>query len=297
MQNNLLLKFIVIIFSILLWYQLVLMQEQVSEIEVPIKLLNLSEDLIFDESSKQTFPIKIRANGMDLLFFKLSNSYFEIDASNLKYGKNFIKLDDYMLHYSERVDLEVISIDNTNRHIINIDKIITSFKPINIIYASQKDQEYFVKNKIITGKNKIELTGPKSIIDTLKSIDTEPANRKDVKDGKISLKLTSKFDYIGMDKDFINLQVSRTQTVIRTISLIPISYPEDENITIIPQKVSIMVSGPKEIVNKLNKHSISATLDYNKLLNNKTAKVNFQLPVGVNLLEYTPNRIQIIEND
>ncbi|MCK4956854.1 MAG: hypothetical protein KAS49_04410, partial [Candidatus Cloacimonetes bacterium] len=112
-----------------------------------------------------------------------------------------------------------------------------------------------------------------------------------------TLKLLLPTDKVSLSKDSINLEVSRTKMIIRTITLIPIKYPESENITIIPQKVSVMVSGPIEIINKLTQKSIKAKLNYNKLLNNKTANVSFILPPGVKLLEYTPNKIQIIEND
>ena len=100
-----------------------------------------------------------------------------------------------------------------------------------------------------------------------------------------------------MEQENIVLEISKTEMKIRTISLIPIKYPEHDNITIIPQKISVMVSGHKEIIEKINQRSIEATLDDSNLLNSSTRKVKIKLPTGVNLLEYTPNKIQIIKND
>ncbi|MFO7896831.1 MAG: CdaR family protein [Candidatus Cloacimonadales bacterium] len=297
MKNNLLLKFIVLLFAILLWYQLVLVKEQTVVLDIPAKLINLDSDLIYDENSNSEIEIKIKANGMDLLFLKLADAYLEIDAKNLKYGKNFIKLSAAMFQYPERLALEILNIENSQRHVISIDRIVTAFKPIKITFATPKDEEYFISNKLLSDEKRIAVSGAQSVVDSLQFIATEPASRKSVKDGKISLKLIAQDDNITIEKDNINLEISRSETAIRTISLIPISYSESDNITIIPQKVSVMVSGPKEIINNLNLRSIKAELDYNNLLNSKNAKVNFELPPGVNLLEYTPNKIQVLENE
>ncbi len=297
MKKNLLLKFLVLLFAILLWYQQILMQEQITEMNIPIKLLNLPHNLIIDSNSISEFSIKLKASGMDILFLKMSDSYLEIDATKLKYGKNRIKLTNNNFHYPERLDISILHIGNEVRPIITMDKIVTSSKPIDIIFASAKDEEYFIKNKILINNDRIEISGPKSILDTIKIVHTEPAFKKMVKNNSITLKLLLPTDKVSLSKDSINLEVSRTKMIIRTITLIPIKYPESENITIIPQKVSVMVSGPIEIINKLTQKSIKAKLNYNKLLNNKTANVSFILPPGVKLLEYTPNKIQIIEND
>lgn len=273
------------------------MQEQITEMNIPIKLLNLPHNLIIDSNSISEFSIKLKASGMDILFLKMSDSYLEIDATKLKYGKNRIKLTNNNFHYPERLDISILHIGNEVRPIITMDKIVTSSKPIDIIFASAKDEEYFIKNKILINNDRIEISGPKSILDTIKVVHTEPAFKKMVKNNSITLKLLLPTDKVSLSKDSINLEVSRTKMIIRTITLIPIKYPESENITIIPQKVSVMVSGPIEIINKLTQKSIKAKLNYNKLLNNKTANVSFILPPGVKLLEYTPNKIQIIEND
>jgi YbbR domain-containing protein len=297
MENNLLLKFVVILLAILLWYQLVLMKEQTVVLDIPLELENLATDLIYDESNNSEIEMKIKANGMDLLFLKLSDAYLQIDASNLKYGKNFIKLSESMFQYPERLALEILNIENSQRHIISIDRIVKAFKPIKVEFDSAEDRAFFVNNKLLSEDKRVEISGPQSLVDTLQFITTEPATSKAVTDGKIALRFVNPNENITIEKDLIYLEISRSETAIRTITLIPINYSESDNITIIPQKVSVMISGPKEIINDLNQRSITAKLDYNRLLNSKHAKVDFELPPGVNLLEYTPNRIQVIEND
>ena len=85
--------------------------------------------------------------------------------------------------------------------------------------------------------------------------------------------------------------------ITRTISLIPIKYPENLNISIIPQNVSAMISGPEDIVSKLDNKIIIAYLNESKIKKNNFVQVDFDFPAGVKLIEYTPHKIQIIHNE
>ena len=142
MENNLLLKFVVLIFSILLWYQLVLVQEHVTEIDLPVKLENLPDKLIFYNEGNKTIPIKVKASGMDIIFLKLSDSHFLINAENFKYGKNIISLKEDFIKAPKRSSYKIISLGNSKRQILDIDKLETSYKPIKLSYASTKDEKF-----------------------------------------------------------------------------------------------------------------------------------------------------------
>lgn len=115
-------------------------------------------------------------------------------------------------------------------------------------------------------------------------------------DGKLTMSLISPDPKIELSQEKISFEITNTKIIQKTISLIPIKYPETENITIIPQKVSVMVSGPKEIVEQLNFNSIIANLNLSTL-KKEFASVSFEAPSGVKIIEYTPLRIQVIQND
>jgi len=146
------------------------------------------------------------------------------------------------------------------------------------------------------------VNGPKSIIDQLEKINTEKINQKMLKDGKINVNLIVPDPRIRFIKNKITLEVTVTKQIERTISLIPIHYPLDMGITIIPQKISIMILGPQDIINKVEKRSIHAFINEETLKKLKSgesifAPVEFTVPTGVKLVEYTPQQIQISKND
>ena len=117
-----------------------------------------------------------------------------------------------------------------------------------------------------------------------------------IKDGRLLVELISPNPKIEFLQTEVEFEITNTKTIRRTISLIPIKYPETENITIIPQKVSVMVDGPKEIVEQLDENKIIANLN-TSILNRDFATVSFKVPSGVKIIEYTPQKIQVIQND
>ncbi len=294
MGKNLLIKILVLIIAVLLWMQFTLMKIHEEEIPISIKLVNKPHDLVFEEELPE-IPVHIRAKGMDILFLKLSKAHFEIDAENFKYGKNKLKFTEKNLIYSHRLQLEVLNIDKSGNLNVSMDKLVEKNKAIEIQYASAKDEEFFIENKITNTQQRVTVRGPLAILNAIKTIQTEPISKKMVNDGKLSVWLITPDAKAELLKDRIVFEVTQTKIINRTISLIPIKFPETENISIIPQKVSIMVRGPKEIVEKLDNTSIIANINLAKVRKGFT-EVKFEVPAGVRIIEYTPKKIQVIEN-
>jgi len=179
---------------------------------------------------------------------------------------------------------------------VSMDKLVEKKKPINIQYASAKDEEFFIENKIINTQQRVTIKGPLAIISEIKNIKTQKISKKMVVNNKLNVSLINPHENIQLLKDIVVLEITQTKIVNKTISLIPIKFPESENITIIPQKVSVMVRGPEELVEKLDINTITANLELGKIRKNFT-DVSFELPSGIKIVEFTPKKIQVIRNE
>ena len=296
MKNNTTIKFLVLFIAVVLWFHQVLIKTHSLEINIPIKLINTPEKLIPDSSKLPVVTVEISAKGKDILLFHFSKKSFNIDTSHFRYGKNQIVPKADQLVYSNKIKLKINSIDKTDDFFINMDKLIEISKPIKIQHASAKDEEFFVKNKVKNANKKITIKGPRALINDIEYIFTKKISSKMIKDGRLLVELISPNPKIEFLQTEVEFEITNTKTIRRTISLIPIKYPETENITIIPQKVSVMVDGPKEIVEQLDENKIIANLN-TSILNRDFATVSFKVPSGVKIIEYTPQKIQVIQND
>ncbi|MCF7858108.1 MAG: hypothetical protein K9N07_02115 [Candidatus Cloacimonetes bacterium] len=296
MKNNIWIKLIVVLLAIFFWFHQILIKQHTINVNIPLKLLATPENLVLDYPRLPNITANITALGKDILVFNLSKKYFLVDAANFRYGKNPIDLVEDQLDYSENIKLQVNSILTPDDFYINMDKLVERQKLLEVQYKSVNDEEFFIKNKIKDPNRKVTVKGPLALINKIDHIKTKEISNKMIVDGKITIELVSPDAKIELEQNVVEFEITNTKIVQRTISLIPIKYPEDKNISIIPQKVSVMVSGPKEIVEELNVNSIMATLNTSNL-NKDFTNVTFKLPTGIKILEYTPQNIQIIRNE
>ncbi|MCD6176544.1 MAG: YbbR-like domain-containing protein [Candidatus Cloacimonetes bacterium] len=289
-------KLLVLFIAIVLWVHQIMLKTHTLEINIPMKLIETPQNLIPDSFRLPEVTVEISATGKDLFLFQISKKFFQIDTSHFRYGKNQIALKPDQLIYSDKIKLNINSINKTEDFFINMDKLVERTKPLKIQYSSTNEEEFFLKNKIKNANRKITLKGPLALLNEVEQIFTKKISSKMIVDGKLTVELISPDPKIDLFQDSIEFEITNTKIVHKTISLIPIKYPETENITIIPQKVSVMVSGPKEIMEKLNTNSIIANLNISNLKKD-FANVSFEIPAGVKIIEYTPQKIQVIQND
>lgn len=296
MKKNISIKLLVLFIAILLWLHQILIKTHSIEVNIPIKLINTPQNLIPDSSRLPEVTVNISATGKDILLFQLSKKYFHLDTSHFRYGKNQIDPNIDQIIYSDKIDININSIDKSEDFFINMDKLVERTKPLKIQYVSANDEEFFIKNKVKNANRKITIKGPLALLNNVEFILTNNISNKMIVDGKLTVELISPDPKIELLQEKIEFEITNTKIIQRTISLIPIKFPETENITIIPQKVSVMVSGPKEIVEQLNTNSIIANLN-TTILKKDFASVTFEVPAGVKIIEYTPQKIQVIQND
>lgn len=302
MKKNLFIKILVVFLAILLWIQQSLLKSHTDELTIPVRFVNISTNLVLLDDEIPMIPVTLEGRGLDFFILKLSNVYFEINAKNFIYGQNHYQIKESNIRNLSRMKISIDRKNLENKTSINLDKIIEAKKSIEILYASAKDEEFFIQNKIINSLQKVKVKGPKSLLDSIKRIKTEKISSKKIKDGKLTAQLIDPDPRVQLIKNTVVLEITHIKLINRTISLIPITYPLDQEITIIPQKVSIMIRGPKEIVDILEKSSVEAYIDLKDIKKIQTGKsisvdVNFDLPSGIQLIDYTPRKIKILKND
>ena len=296
MKNNLLIKVLVLLIAIFLWAQQILLRTHTVVLDVPIQLLNIPTDLAIEQIELPKIPVKVRGKGLDIISANISKVTIDVDASNFLYGKNRIRFGEKNFNYSDKIKLFIVEMQDDSNFQVSMDKLVEKKKPINIQYASAKDEEFFIENKIINTQQRVTIKGPLAIISEIKNIKTQKISKKMVVNNKLNVSLINPHENIQLLKDIVVLEITQTKIVNKTISLIPIKFPESENITIIPQKVSVMVRGPEELVEKLDINTITANLELGKIRKNFT-DVSFELPSGIKIVEFTPKKIQVIRNE
>ncbi len=297
MKKNLSLKILVLIVSMLIWMQQMFLKNHTQKIFVPILFENIPEDLIVMNDDNLNISLSLEGRGMDILFFKIAQPLNKLKAEELHDGKIIILVHEENVEFPQRIKIDLKAMNYRGFDWIMLDRLVTKTKPIQLKYASTKDEDFFYKNKILTNEVKVKLKGPLSLLNEIKKIETQKISKKMLRDGKVKVSLIKPVGKVEFENNDIVFDVLQKKIITKTISLIPVKFPINENISIIPQKVSIMVRGPEDIVNKLDKRKISAHIEINKAKSNDFVDIKFDIPTGVKLIDHTPQKIQIIRND
>lgn len=297
MKSDTIAKIIVLLITIVLWMHVNLTKEQTTEMAVPIMLQDLPVDLVYDSAQPLSIPLQLTGSGFDLVITRLNDHLFRVPAAGMHYGDNEIVVSREQLVVPDIVTLKLNFGADGNKRKIFLDKIVTESRGVELNYASTKDEEYFIRNRIGNSNQNITITGPDRVVSQIKRIQTTPISRKMIDDGSFAVTLLQPDSRVTMDKNAISLTVVTSKQVNRTFSLIPVVYPHDLNISIIPQKVSAMVRGPEEVVDEMTVNSLKARLNTSQMWISNSGTVDFDLPAGVKLIEYTPKKIQIQKNE
>lgn len=297
MKKNITIKVVVLMVAIILWLHFTLVRTHEQEYEVPIVLTALDSGYAVMNEDDLYVPVTIKAKGIELLALKFSETQCIINAGNFKPGENPVYISHENFFFPERLNIELRRVHDIKDKAIVIDELITELIPVSIEYASAEDEEYFVNNTMADVRIDIEVSGPSEILKDIDYIRTKPASKDMFQAGTATIELINPHPKIKLTRNHINIDMVETKIVNRTISLIPVDFPHHLNINILPQKVSVLISGPADIVHNVTINDIKAEIVEEDIIHEDYADIHFELPAGVKLVEYTPQRIQILRNE
>ncbi|OPX28539.1 MAG: hypothetical protein B1H06_03100 [Candidatus Cloacimonas sp. 4484_143] len=154
-------------------------------------------------------PVKVRGKGLDIISANISKVTIDVDASNFLYGKNRIRFDEKNINYSDRIHLFIVEMQDDSNLQVSMDKLVEKKKPISIQFASAKDEEFFIENKIINTQQRVTLKGPLALVSEIKNIKTQKISKKMVVDNKLNVSLINPHENIQLLKDTIVLEITQ----------------------------------------------------------------------------------------
>ncbi len=319
MGKNLFLKIFALAIAVFLWAQQELMKEQTIHFRVPVKLRDIPQDMILVGMNQDEIQIEIEGKGYDLFKLKVqqffqgnntslqasegNNAYISIDAQRFSEGSNTVRVTREDLYVPVKMRKEMRSdkmqFDFEEWLEIRLDKVITVKKPVELIFASADDRAYFNEKNMIINISRVDVKGPQKLLKSVDRISTEPISKRMVKDYIATVSLVSPDPSVKLLADKIKIDISTAQYVTVTIPLIPIFNPRSSEFEIMPQKVSALVRGRKDMLDEMDGEELNPFVNLEGVKTGDELKIEFNPPADVKIIEFTPERIQVrkIETD
>lgn len=281
--------------SIFLWMQLQLTKSHTQIIDIPVKIINVPQDNYIVDQSDNVIPIEFRGKGINLIKAIFDKPMVVIDVKKYNDYENKLQINEDMLVYTEKNDIAFQSIDGNSIFEFKIDKFQEDAKTIFLNYKSAEDREYFLKNEVSITPQKVQVFGPGAELREIKAIYSKPISVSDLSKGKLEIELL-KPENVQLHTQTVVVQVEESEIVEKYLTLIPITIPQDFEKTIVPQKVSVLIKGPQKIIKNIEASDIIARLKKG-FLDKEYADIDFKLPENIELIDYSPEKVRIIENE
>ena len=314
--NNKFLTYLVfILIAVAIWYLNALNKDYTADIKLAVKYTDLPDDKVLANNPPQHLFLTVNAQGFTLLKYQLGLilSPISLEASyNTLRRTNSAPKGEYFLT-SQSVFNRVFAQLSSDVNLRNVapDTLYFIFSEtirkeiaVKPIVQLQLEKGFLPKGKMRVKPEKIIVTGPKTLIDTMQYVYTQTKTFKKLKDTlrvSIELQAVHQLRYSENEVKIIQAIERHTEANI-TVPIEPINMPDNLTMKLFPGTtiVSCMVS----IVDyeKLEPYMFRAVVDYNSVkdaMDNQTkAKVLIlRTPDYVSEVKHHPENVDfIIEN-
>lgn len=310
-QKKLTVFCVCIFLSIFFWFLSVFAKYYNDIIEVSATYINLPTNKVVANDLPEKIKLKIRAQGFDLLKYKLFKFPIEveIDAKLMnvigteKSSKSFITAASLFQSVASKInpDFELVEIQ-PDTIFLRFDAMLSKKIPIRLNTLLKTEKQFFLSDSIKLFPDSITVSGPKSIIDTIKYLYTEHFEKEHIKNSEeflvpISVPNASKHLLLSSQKVSVTIHVTKYTEGNFNIPIEVINLPENYTYETYPSEVSIYFKVSLDNYEKVSPNLFKLTIDYQKpgnLLDNNAKIEVTQAPDFVVVSRIVPSTVEFI---
>lgn len=290
--NNGLQKRKVKIFSLLLlcsglaWFVSNLSEQYTSTTSYNLDYVNVPDSLLFKGSSKEELQVRLKSSGFQFLRNNFSPRVIQLDLSFIKKrgSKYYLPQESCIRQIEGQLpsSISLVDLDNTDTLYFALYKLYSKKVPVISRMRIDYAQNYMLDGAIGMKPQHVTIFGPKSEIDTIRSVRTSTVNKKDVKND-FSVKLPLLKPKTLLDTRFSSNEVEISGKVARfseKILEVPVevtNLEEDMEIKTFPNKISVLCKGKIESLKNVKATDFRVVADYNTVKDTKSSMITLKL--------------------
>ena len=264
--TNLRTKIMALVLAGICWF--FVRTDQVMEVDFTFPLvvdMDETPDMVLLEAPPKSVDVRLRGRGRSLLWFALTSSgeyILKPDPRNVSHSVSTKNL-----RLRRASDLAVQSIFPSFIQ-LEMDYISSISLPVLLDGLVEPAEDYLLTDGPVISPERVEVSGPAGILDTLKVVQTVRVERlrqrRDVSEA-VSLRLP--WPTLRLSPESISLKARIERISQRRFTQIPLEVlglPDSMDIQ--PRSFSITVIGGERQLEMINSGDVHARVDYNKLL-------------------------------
>lgn len=304
---------ICLLISVSIWLLIKMSKDYSSDIPFEINFVNPPSDQIITKAFDSVVYLKIDSRGFDLLteIYLKKKKPLIIDLQNVQIYNTSSSYGSYILSASV-----LNQIRNQNEFPNSIRKILPDTLYLNLEKTMSKEvdvllnidiipkQQHYVYGKILQSIQKITISGPPSLIDSVNSITTEYVKLVNVQSNQLlGLKLTNPYKdtQVHLSTDSVQVQIPIEQFTESSL-IIPIQIFEktDIRIKLFPETVTVKFLVALKDFDRITPDIFSAVIHYDEhSLNSQKIELE-RYPAFIKIIDFQPKSVEyliLVNND
>ena len=288
-----------IIFSIILWGTISLSGEYYSNVEVPLKIIDLPNGYTIGSELPSKILLKLKGEGWKLFSVNIGKDVTYDVSVKKGTGAKDLKLMDHLADNRWILsDLEVIDII-PQKITCTIEKKIKKKLLVSADLNLDFKAGYGLATPITIEPDSVIVEGPGSLLNSIESVKTKVVRLSSL--DKRTIKNISFADLLGsvFDTKFVSITLDIQRIVDKQfdgINVDIIDVPPDRDVILLPNKIDCSVRGGIDILGKLHDEDFKAYVYYRDIVLDTLGSIvpRLDIPNNTSLIYIKPGHVRYI---
>lgn len=299
MKPKITLILLVTFFSGLLWIFVSLSDEYFATLNLPVRIVDISEDYSLAELSDKNVTLRLKGQGWLLAQLTVGRSPEFIVSSNNKLGRGEVNLRnaiDQNLWLSSTV--QVLEI-NPEKIDFTIEKIKTKTVAIVPDIILEFKPGYGLISDVVILDDTVTISGPSSLVNSIDFLKTEKMRLNSLEE-KTILKLGfEEIEGVVYNRDYCQAEFDVQKIVDKNFENIVVEtrrVPRSRELILYPNSIDVVLRGGINVLGQLTGDNISASVSYRDALRDTLGSIEpvIEIPENTILLNTKPKRLEYI---
>jgi YbbR domain-containing protein len=300
------LKFLALLCGCIVWFGVVSEDEAKTEMELPVRIMNLQNNMALVYPIPQTLPVQLEGKAMNLINLKLNASArLEIDLKNMPLGSSRLASDRVNFVSPKIPDIKMLHLVQPGHLNIELDARIEQKVPVRSRVHVQAAPGFTLLGEPDIIPDSVYISGARSAIAKIKYIPTEEISITNLKWSNslpIKLDLSSFHSTIDIADTNMFVQVQIEPLDHKIFSSIPVRLigSFDRSLySLSPSKADVEISGGKELISRINPQDINLYIEFSRFSIEDSEELNpiVHIPYPVTSWQILPEKFRLVENE
>jgi YbbR domain-containing protein len=284
--------------AFVLWFFVNAGERETQVMPFPIELRNVPErSMLTNPDRVDTVSVRLNGPGPLLASLDTKRSPIVLDLSHAEVGTDFrLKIRDEMIRVPRGV--RVLDIE-PSRIPVRLERVKRTSVPVTLSPVGEPRDGYVVQT-LKASPDKVQVSGPASLVDRLTALETEPF---DLTDLAVSTQKTVglvRADQLSVKPETVVVQIDvAVAMTTRDFKRLPVEVRNvDQPFQLRPQRVNLTLRGPQRIVQNLTLDESAVFVDGGSYEPGEhMVEAEVALPAGVEVVKRDPPviRLEILE--